>query len=234
MFKNSIAEGIDQIPGKQTLEPWTPWILGPSSPTKLEKNLKVKQKMHFIPAADAFSERFTTRIRTIDSHTAGEITRLVIGMQADIPGDSMRDKRMFFIENFDGIRKLLTHEPRESGEGLAAVVTEPVTRGAEFGLIYMDAHRYPYLCGHATIGAVTTLIEAGILTAAEGEDTVVVDTPSGPMAARAVVKKGRVESVAIDMVPSFVYATDCPLNLSGLGELSVSLVCVGGFFAGRA
>jgi proline racemase len=27
----------------------------------------------------------------------------------------------------------------------------------------MDARRYPYLCGHATIGAVATLVEAGAL-----------------------------------------------------------------------
>ena len=46
---------------------------------------------------------------------------------------------------------------------MAAVVTEPVSTKGAFGLFYMDARRYPYLCGHATIGAVTTLIEAGVL-----------------------------------------------------------------------
>jgi len=187
--------------------------------------------MHFTAATDALRERFTTRIKTIDSHTAGETTSLVIGMQADIPGDTMRAKRNFFIENRDAIRKLLTYEPRGLGEVFVAVVTEPVTREAEFGLIYMDAHRYPYLCGHATIGAVTTLIEAGLLAAGEGTHTVVVDTPSGPLAARATVEKARVLSVAINMVPAFVQSTDCRLHLPDRGNISVSLVCVGGFFA---
>ena len=176
-------------------------------------------------------ERFSSRLQTIDSHTAGEATRLVIGMPADIPGASMRKKRQYLMENRDWIRKLLTREPRELGETFVAVVTDPVTRGASFGLIYMDGHRYPYLCGHATIGAVTTLIETGLLAAAEGNVNVIVDTPSGPMSARATVKSGRVKAVAINMVPAFVYATDCPLTVSGLGEIKVSLVCVGGFFA---
>jgi proline racemase len=187
--------------------------------------------MHFTAAAEALGARFATRIKTIDSHTAGETTSLVIGMQADIPGDTIRAKRNFFIENCDAIRKLLTYEPRGLGEVFVAVVTEPVTRDAEFGLIYMDAHRYPYLCGHATIGAVTTMIEAGLLVAGEGALTVVVDTPSGPLAARAKVEKGRVLSVAINMVPSFVQATDCRLHLPDQGNITVSLVCVGGFFA---
>jgi proline racemase len=33
------------------------------------------------------------------------------------------------------------------------------------------------------------------------------------------------------MVPSFVYRTDCPLEVPGFGPVTVDLVCVGGFFA---
>ena len=40
--------------------------------------------MHFTAATETLAARFTTRIKTVDSHTAGETTSLVIGMQADI------------------------------------------------------------------------------------------------------------------------------------------------------
>jgi proline racemase len=113
---------------------------------------------------------------------------------------------------------------------MAACLTEPVSEAAAFGLIFMDARRYPFLCGHATIGAVATLIEAGILACAGVETTVVVDTPSGPMTARARLSGRRVESVAIQMVPSFVYSTDQPLELPALGRIVADTVCVGGFF----
>ena len=51
------------------------------------------------------------------------------------------------------------------------------------------------------------------------------------MAAHTRVDGGRVVSVAIDMVPSFVFDTDLAVTVPGYGRLPVDLVCVGGFFA---
>jgi proline racemase len=83
----------------------------------------------------------------------------------------------------------------------------------------MDARRYPYLCGHATIGAVATLIETGALEAADGDTVITVDTPSGPLDAHTRIRNGRVVSVAIDMVPSFVFDTDRELDVDGFGKV---------------
>jgi proline racemase len=57
-----------------------------------------------------------------------------------------------------------------------------------------------------------------------------VDTPSGPMEAIAHIKNGKVESVGIRIVPSFVYGTDETLDVPGLGRILTDTVCVGGFF----
>jgi proline racemase len=113
----------------------------------------------------------------------------------------------------------------------AAVVTEPVSAGSAFGLIYMDPRRYPYLCGHASIGAVTTFIEAGWLPATAPETRLQLDTPSGPVFAAAAIDGGRVSAVAIRTVPSFVYRTGETVVVSDRLQLSVDTVCVGGFFA---
>lgn len=143
----------------------------------------------------------------------------------------MAEKRAYFVEHLDHVRLLLTREPRGHRDMLAAVVTEPCTPGADFGLIYMDARRYPFLCGHATIGAVTTLVECGVIRAEGSMVRVTVDTPSGPMLALATLKGGRVVSVSYRSVPSFVAARDKPLEVEGLGRIPVDLVCVGGYFA---
>jgi proline racemase len=178
-----------------------------------------------------FRDRYADRIVTIDSHTQGEPTRLLVGGVGDLPGATMIAKRSYFETHFDSVRKLLTREPRGHRGIMAAVVTEPVTPGAAFGLFYMDARRYPYLCGHATIGAVATLVETGVLSAEAGETVITVDTPSGPLEAHTQIQEGRVVSVAIDMVPSFVLETGLELTVDGFGTLLVDLVCVGGFFA---
>ena len=128
-------------------------------------------------------------------------------------------------------RMLLTREPRGHREIMAAVVTEPISAGAHFGLFYMDARRYPHLCGHATMGAVVSLIETGVLESTDGDTVITVDTPSGPLEARTRIKDGRAESVAIEMVPSFVFDSGLELTVVGFGKIPVDLVCVGGFFA---
>ncbi len=176
-------------------------------------------------------EQFDGPITTIDSHTEGESTRLIVEGLEEIPGNTMMEKREFFKSHHDSVRCLLTKEPRGSREVLAAMVTKNVTPGADFGLIYMDAKRYPYLCGHATMGAVVTLAQTGFLELEEGENTVLIDTPSGIMDARADVRGGRVDSVAIHMVPSFVLGTNKSVLVEGFGKVSVDLVCTGGFFA---
>jgi proline racemase len=178
----------------------------------------------------AFRERYPERIITIDSHIAGEPARLIVSGVGSVPGETMQAKRAFFMAHYDHIRLLLTREPRGHRDMFAACVTEPVSAGAHFGLIYMDARRYPYLCGHATMGAVMTLIEAGEIDAADDDLQVIVDTPSGPMQATAYMHDGRVESVAIRMVPSFVYRDKETLAVADYGQLTVATVCVGGFF----
>ncbi len=182
------------------------------------------------PPTRPFIDRYPDRITTIDSHTAGEITRLVIGGTPPVAGGTMADKLGHFKASCDAIRRQITHEPRGDGNLLAALLTEPVTAGAAFGLIFMDARRYPYLCGHATIGAVTTAVAGGWIPVREPETTVIVDTPSGPVTASAAIADGRASSVAIRMVPSFVYETDQPLEVPGLGTVNAHTVCVGGFF----
>lgn len=170
-------------------------------------------------------------ITTIDSHTEGEITRLIVDGLGEIPGSTMMEKLTYFKTHYDKVRCLLTKEPRGSREILAAMVTKKVTPEAAFGLIYMDAKRYPYLCGHATIGAVVTLAQTGFLELGEGENTILIDTPSGIMEARAFVVEGKVDSVAVHMVPSFVLDTNREILVEGFGRVSVDLVCTGGFFA---
>jgi proline racemase len=186
--------------------------------------------MKFANMFQTVKDAFPDRIITIDSHTAGEPTRLIVGGVGPVPGATMQEKRSFFMERYDHIRLLLTHEPRGHRDMLAACVTEPVTAGARFGLIYMDARRYPYLCGHATMGAVMTLVEAGVIDTDNGAQQIIVDTPSGPMQTTAYTQNGRVESIAIQMVPSFVYRDNETLSIPGLGQLQVATVCVGGFF----
>lgn len=176
-------------------------------------------------------QQFDGCVTTIDSHTEGEATRLIINGLPEPQGRTMLEKLASFKAEHDHIRCLLTKEPRGSRDTVGALVTENVTPEARFGLLYMDAKRYPYLCGHATIGALMTLAKTGFLKLDEGENLIPVDTPSGVMHGRLSISRGQPTCVAIDMVPSFVYATDREIEVENFGRIKVDLVCTGGFFA---
>ncbi len=178
----------------------------------------------------SFLSNIDSTIVTIDSHTAGEATRLIVDGVGPIPGTTLAEKLEYFKINLDHVRRLLTSEPRGYGI-LGAMLTEGVSPGAHFGLIYMDARRYPYLCGHGTIGAVATLDRCGKLTLFEGDNMVHIDTPAGPMECLARKRAGRIESVTIKMVPSFVQQQNIIIEVEGYGKLPLDLVYAGGFFA---
>jgi proline racemase len=162
-----------------------------------------------------------------------------------VQGQTINDKRLFFREHFDHVRLLLTQEPRGHRDMFAAVITDPVSGDGDFGIVFMDARRYPYMCGHGTIGAVTAFMEMGWLEAkrpeVRGSDVlqmsvpVVVDSPSGLIVAHAQVTRAdhgrlRVESVAIQLESAFVLLLDQSLQVPVLGEIKADVVYAGGFF----
>ena len=73
-------------------------------------------------------------ITTIDSHTEGESTRLIVDGVGEIPGNTMMEKLDYFKTHYDQVRCLLTKEPRGSREVLAAMVKN-ITLSADESLI---------------------------------------------------------------------------------------------------
>jgi len=178
---------------------------------------------------------FENQILTIDLHVAGEPLRLIIDGVPEINRSTVNDKRLYFGENFDHIRVLLTKEPRGHRDMFAGIVTDPVNKESHFGIVFMDARRYPYMCGHGIIGAVTAFIEMVWLNAHKGENLVVVETPSGSIRSTAHVREAaggrlRVESVAIQLESAFAFLLDQTLEVSGFGQFTVDVSFAGGFF----
>lgn len=99
-------------------------------------------KIHSPQFVEDLLARFPNFLLTLDSHTAGEPTRLVLNFPP-VPGKTINEKRLYIMREMDYARLLLTQEPRGHRDMIAAIVTKPVTDGAAFGLIYMDAR-----CAH--------------------------------------------------------------------------------------
>ncbi len=170
-------------------------------------------------------------ISTIDSHTVGEPTRTVVNGIPKIPGETMVEKQRYFREHLDSIRTTLMMEPRGHPDLVGAVITDPVSQDGDFGVLFMDASGYEAMCGHGTIGIVTTLVETGQVQAERPITRVNVDTPIGTVTTEAkVVEDGHVTEVSFSNVPSFVYMPDAQVRFKG-EEIATDIVFGGNFYA---
>jgi proline racemase len=174
--------------------------------------------------------RFSKYISTIDSHTAGEGTRLVMSGLPPIPGQTMADKLAHAEGHLSWVPGLLLLEPRGHKDLFGAVLTPPCSPTADVGALFMDNQGYEPMCGHAVIGIVTTLLETGTFEMVEPETLITLDTPAGPVHAYAQIRDGRVLAVSFENVPSFVYRSDVTLEVPEVGDLVVDVVFGGLFF----
>lgn len=169
---------------------------------------------------------------TIDFHTAGIGMRLLTSGLGRLPGSTIGEKRRWFQERLDHLRTGLCLEPRGHRGLLIAVMTEPVTPDADFGLFFIYPGGYYVSCGEGTIGAATVAIETGMVPR-QGTDTpVVIDTEAGVVETMARSDGDRVREVTLKWTPSFVALTEQIVEVEGVGEVPLDVaVGVGNVFA---
>lgn len=184
--------------------------------------------MNIQPKIDLNS--FEAAFRVIDTHTAGEFTRIIVSGFPALEGNTMIERKNFLAENYDQYRRALMFEPRGHHDMFGALLTEPINSEADYGVIFMDTDKYLNMCGHSTIGAVTALIETGLVPATEPYTEVVLDAPAGLIRTKAEVKNGQVKSVTLTNVPSFLYKENLTTIIDGK-EIHYDISFGGSFFA---
>jgi proline racemase len=169
---------------------------------------------------------------TVDFHTAGIGMRLLTSGLGKLPGTTIGEKRRWFQQHLDHLRTGLTCEPRGHRGMLIAVMTDPVTPDAHFGLFFIYPGGYYVSCGEGTIGAATVAVETGMVPRQGAETPVVVDTEAGVVETIARSEGDRVRSVMLRWTPSFVAMPDQCIEVEGVGEVPVDIaVGVGNVFA---
>lgn len=180
---------------------------------------------------DIFSKDKYKGLYSIDSHTQGQSTRIVISGVPYIPGKTMAEKKQCLEKDYDFIRTATMHEPRGHRDMFGSILMKPVSDNADFGIVFMDAKGYLNMCGHGTIGAATAIVEAGMVEVKEPNTIVVFDTPAGIVKANVNVKNGKVQEVSITNVPSFVFKRDIEIEMPEIGIVKLDIAFGGSFFA---
>jgi len=120
-------------------------------------------------------------------------------------------------------------EPRGFRDLFGGIITEPVSKNADCGVIYMDCGTYYPMCGTGTIGLASMLVDLGRVEVKEPVTRVVIDNPGGQVICDVNVKNGQVESAEYENVPAFLYRKDIEVESSYFGKINVDIAYGGNF-----
>jgi 4-hydroxyproline epimerase len=167
----------------------------------------------------------------IDAHTCGNPVRVITQGAPPLEGETMLDKRAHFLAEYDWIRTALMFEPRGHAMMSGSMLFPSHREDCDIGVLYIETSGCLAMCGHGTIGTVTIAIEKGLVQPRQA-GVLNLETPAGKVVANYTERDGKVTSVKLTNVPSYLHSqgltVDCP-ELGG--ELKVDVAYGGAYYA---
>jgi trans-L-3-hydroxyproline dehydratase len=170
-------------------------------------------------------------ISLVGCHAEGEVGDVIIGGVLPPPGRTMFEKMRNMERDHDHVRRFLISEPRGSVARHVNLLVPPTRDDCDAGVIIMEPTEYPPMSGSNSICTITVLLETGMIPMRDPETVVRLDTPAGPITARARCRDGRCCSVEIANVPAFVDRLDAKIEVEGLGTVTLDTAYGGMFYA---
>jgi 4-hydroxyproline epimerase len=161
-------------------------------------------------------------IHVIDSHTEGEPTRVVVSGGPDLGPGPISDRLERFRSQFDHFRSGIVCEPRGSEVVVGALLLDPIQADSSAAVIFFNDVGYLGMCGHGTIGVLTTLAHLGRI----GLGMHNIETPVGTV--QATLHDDR--SVTVENVPSYRYRAAVEVDVPGYGVYTGDVAWGGNWF----
>src|SRR5438552_1131442 len=162
------------------------------------------------------------RVSIIDSHTGGEPTRVIIDGGPDLGSGSVADQLTIFRERYDSFRSAVVNEPRGSDVIVGASLVRAADPSCVAGVIFFNNVGYLGMCGHGSIGLITTLAHLGRIRAGEHR----LETAVGVVTAT-LHENG---SVSVENVPSWRAKKSIRIEIPEDGEIRGDVAWGGNWF----
>lgn len=121
-------------------------------------------------------------------------------------------------------------EPRGHDIMSGSLIYPPTNPENDAAILFIETSGCLPMCGHGTIGTVTIAIEESLIQP-KVPGKLTLEVPAGVIRATYEEENGKVKSVTIRNVPSFVAKTNLKANSPLMGELSVDIAYGGNFYA---
>jgi len=173
-------------------------------------------------AIEGCAIRMPSKISFLDSHTEGEPTRLILSGGPELGRGPLAERRDLLRREHDYLRSTAVHEPRGSDVIVGALLCEPADPACAAGVIFFNNAGYLGMCGHGTIGLVTSLAYLGRISAGVHR----IETPVGVVRAT-LHDSGK---VTVENVPSYRYLRGISVEVSGHGRVTGDVAWGGNWF----
>lgn len=168
-------------------------------------------------------------VHIVSCHAEGEVGDVIVGGIKPPVGKSIWEQRDSIADNGE-LRDFVLNEPRGGVFRHCNLLVPPVDPLADMGFIIMEPMYNPPMSGSNSMCVATVLLETGIVAMQEPITELILEAPGGLVPVTARCHNGKVESVTIQNLPSFVAETHKVLSVPGLGEISVSVAFGGDSF----
>lgn len=166
----------------------------------------------------------------IDGHTAGNPVRIIKAPRPELSGETIMQKRLHFLQEYDWIRTGLMFEPRGHDMMSGSFFYPPTDPDNDIAILFIETSGCLPMCGHGLIGAVTILIEEKLVTPHQS-GTLRVETPAGLVAVTYEQSQGKVTRVTFKNIPAFLALEGITVNSPELGPLQIDVAYGGNFYA---
>lgn len=159
-------------------------------------------------------------IHTLSCHAEGEVGDVIIGGVQPPPGRSVAEMRDH-IERDGTLRNFMLNEPRGGVFRHVNLLVPPCHPEADAGFIIMEPEYTPLMSGSNAICVATVLLDAGVIPMTEPETSLTLEAPGGLVRVRASCRHGKAERIFVENMPSFAQQMAVPLEVPGIGTLTV-------------
>lgn len=175
--------------------------------------------------------RWSKQFTVVGCHAEGEVGNVVTGGVRDVPGDSMFEKKEYLEAHEDQVRHLLLFEPRGAPYVNANIILPPCDPTADLGFVILETTEYPPMSGSNTMCVATVALETGLVPMREPTTRLRMEAPAGIIEVDCTCRDGKVTRVEFTNVPAFAIHLDAPVEVEGLGTLTVDTSYGGMTFA---
>lgn len=162
-------------------------------------------------------------MRVIDSHTAGQPTRVIVEGAPDLGTGTVIERAERLRANHDRFRSAVVSEPRGSDVLEGALLLPPNDPANTAAVIFFDNTGYAPMSVHALIGVIATLEYLGRV---RGISKHQIETPAGTVTAE-IHPSGE---ISIENVASFRHEKGVTLDLDSIGKITGDIAWGGNWF----